>query len=83
MLSRRAVVAFLFFVSLSFSSIALPLAQAQAAPAPTTAQLEALTGEYAYPTDPDTPLSFYVVDGKLMVESERRVPTEMLSLIHI
>jgi len=48
----------------------------KAAP-PTAAQLEALTGEYTNPTEPDTPLSFYVVDGKLMVESERRVPTEM------
>ena len=45
--------------------------------APTTSQLEALTGEYTNPTEPDTPLSFYIVDGKLMVESERRVPTEM------
>ena len=55
-----------------------PLAPANATQAtPTVAQLEALTGEYTYPTDPDTPLSFYVVDGKLMVESERRVPTEL------
>jgi len=46
-------------------------------PAPTAAQLEALSGEYTNPIEPDTPLSFYVVDGKLMVESERRVPTEM------
>ena len=45
--------------------------------APNTSQLEALTGEYTNPTEPDTPLSFYIVDGKLMVESERRVPTEM------
>jgi putative CocE/NonD family hydrolase len=45
--------------------------------APTTAQLEALTGEYTNPNEPDTPLSFYVADGKLMVESERRVPTEL------
>jgi hypothetical protein len=47
------------------------------APTPAAAQLDALTGEYTYPTDPDTPLSFYVADGKLMVESERRVPTEL------
>jgi putative CocE/NonD family hydrolase len=47
------------------------------AAAATAAQLEALTGEYTYPTDPDTRLSFYVADGKLMVESERRVPTEL------
>jgi putative CocE/NonD family hydrolase len=47
------------------------------AAAPTAAQLQALTGEYTDPIEPDTPLSFYVADGKLMVESERRVPTEM------
>jgi putative CocE/NonD family hydrolase len=45
--------------------------------APTAAQLQALTGEYTNPAEPDTPLSFFVVDGKLMVESDRRVPTEM------
>jgi hypothetical protein len=36
-----------------------------------------MSGEYTDPTDPDTPLSFYVKDGKLVVESERRVPTEL------
>jgi putative CocE/NonD family hydrolase len=45
--------------------------------APTPAQLEALTGEYTNVTEPDTPLSFYSANGKLMVESDRRVPTEM------
>ena len=47
------------------------------APALTTAQLGALAGEYTNPIEPDTPLSFYVVDGKLTVESERRIPTEL------
>jgi len=51
-------------------------AQAPAA-APSAAQLEALAGEYTDPVEPDTPLSFYVQDGKLMVESERRVPAEL------
>jgi hypothetical protein len=41
------------------------------------AQLEALSGEYTNPIEPDTPLSFYVQDGKLMEESERMVPTEL------
>ena len=45
--------------------------------APIVAQLDALTGEYTNATEPDTPLSFYVADGKLMVESERRIPTEL------
>ena len=31
------------------------------------------------PAEPDTPLSFYVEGGKLMVESERGVPTELKS----
>ena len=42
-----------------------------------TAQLDALSGEYTNPDDPDTPLSFYVQNGKLIVESERQVPTEL------
>lgn len=37
----------------------------------------ALAGEYTDAAEPDTPLSFYVKDGKLIVESERRVPTEL------
>jgi putative CocE/NonD family hydrolase len=52
------------------------LAQAQAAGL-VPAQLEALAGEYTDATDPDTPLSFYQASGKLTVESERRVPTEL------
>jgi hypothetical protein len=51
-------------------------AQAQAA-TPTAAQLEALSGEYTNPGDPDSPASFYVLNGKLIVESERHVPTEL------
>jgi putative CocE/NonD family hydrolase len=42
-----------------------------------SAQLEVLTGEYTDAIEPDTPLSFYVQDGKLMEESERMVPTEL------
>jgi uncharacterized protein len=41
------------------------------------AKLEALSGEYADPDEPDSPPSFYVKDGKLIMESERRVPTEL------
>jgi len=44
------------------------------------AQLQALAGEYTDPVEPDTPLSFYVKDGKLVVESERQVPTELKAL---
>ena len=41
------------------------------------AQLETLAGEYTDPHEPDTPISFYVQDGKLIVESERNVSTEL------
>ncbi len=50
--------------------------QAQAA-VPASAQLEAFAGQYADPVEPDTPLSFYVQNGKLTIESERRVPAEL------
>jgi putative CocE/NonD family hydrolase len=48
--------------------------------APTTAQLDALAGEYSDPNEPDTPISFYGVDGKLFVETERNVPVELKPL---
>ena len=43
-------------------------------------QPEALSGEYTDSADPDTPLSFYVQDGKLFVESERNVPEQLETL---
>ena len=42
-----------------------------------TSQLDALSGEYTDPSDPDTPISFYTQDGKLILESERMVPTAL------
>jgi hypothetical protein len=53
---------------------------APAQAAPDTGPLEAMSGEYTDPVDPDTPISFYVKDGKLMVESERRIPMELKAL---
>jgi len=44
---------------------------------PSPAQLEILAGEYTDPHEPDTPISFYVLDGKLIAESERNIPTEL------
>jgi hypothetical protein len=44
------------------------------------AQLEALSGEYTDTAEPDVPLSFYVQDGKLFVESERNVPEEFKTI---
>ena len=52
--------------------VSLPAQQAPAA-----AQLTALSGEYTQATEPDTPLSFYARDGKLVVESERKIPAEL------
>jgi putative CocE/NonD family hydrolase len=40
-------------------------------------QLEGLAGEYTDPNEPDTPLSFFVADGKLVVESERNIPAAL------
>jgi hypothetical protein len=79
---RRILVAFCLSLLFSLRGLAGPLqhsahflASAQAA-VPTAAQLDALSGEYADPVEPDTPLSFYVQDGKLVVETERGVPVE-------
>jgi hypothetical protein len=62
-----------------FSVPALVWSQPQPAQAATIvpAQLEALSGEYTDSFEPDTPRSFYAKAGKLIVESEREVPTEL------
>jgi uncharacterized protein len=41
---------------------------------PSAAQIAAVSGEYADPSEPDTPSSFYSKDGKLVFESERSLP---------
>ncbi len=46
----------------------------------TASPLDAFSGEYAYPGDPDTLYDIYVQDGKLMIESERFVPTELVPI---
>jgi uncharacterized protein len=45
--------------------------------APAAVQLGGLSGEYTDAAGPDTPISFYVQNGKLVTESEQRVPTEL------
>jgi len=73
MTCRRALLAFLCLALF----IAVPgFAQ-------TRSQLEALSGEYTSHDDPDSPLSFYIVDGKLIIESERGVPTELKTITGI
>jgi hypothetical protein len=63
--------------ALLFSAPLFPQTQTQAQTAAPAAQLEALSGEYTDAAEPDTPLSFYVQDGKLVYENERRVPVEL------
>jgi uncharacterized protein len=58
------------FTSLCFAS---PGQQAAVATSP----LEALSGQYTNPAEPDTPYDVYVQDGKLQIESERFVPTAL------
>ena len=73
MARRRVVLAFSCLTLLSLASAhALP-----AAPQTPNVSLEAFTGEYTDATNPDVPISVYVKDGKLIVESERQVPTEL------
>jgi len=72
---RLALVAFCLVLlpfPLSFAQSA-----SQAAAAVTLDQLQVLAGEYTDLADPATPLSFYPQDGKLIVESDRGVPTPL------
>ena len=75
--SRVAAVVLCFALLFSFDKSASFSALGQAASSAFTsapAQLDALSGEYADPNEPDTPISFYLENGKLVVESERMVP---------
>jgi putative CocE/NonD family hydrolase len=63
-------------VPIHASSVTAPAQSADRVPE----GLARLAGEYTSQDDPDTPLSFYVVDGKLTVESERSVPEELTSV---
>ncbi|MGB6691579.1 MAG: CocE/NonD family hydrolase [Terracidiphilus sp.] len=71
---RPALVFFCLAFLSSSSGFPQPLPAAAASGA---AQLEVLNGEYTNAEEPDTPLSFYEQNGKLMMESERQVPTEL------
>jgi len=64
---------------LALFCLALFLPSHGIAQAPASAP-EALAGEYTNPAEPDTPTTFYAKDGKLIMESERRVPTEMKTM---
>ncbi|WP_348264374.1 CocE/NonD family hydrolase [Telmatobacter sp. DSM 110680] len=81
MTRRRVAVSFLSFVLLFSTSKTLQFAQAATPRGQSvidaSAQLAGLSGEYTDAADPDTPVSFYVENGKLVVESERMVPTAL------
>jgi hypothetical protein len=75
LLGLRNAFPILFFLLFAAS---LGLARTAAADsARSSASLQQLAGEYTNPVEPDTPLSFYVEGGKLYLESERNVPTEL------
>jgi putative CocE/NonD family hydrolase len=57
-----------------------PAAIAQQTAVASTAQLEALSGQYASSNEPDIQVSFYPQDGKLIAESERLVPTSLTGI---
>jgi putative CocE/NonD family hydrolase len=61
-------------MTVGFSSAALR------AQANTPAALEVLAGEYTSAGEPDTPMSVYVENGKLVTESERAVPVELKAI---
>jgi putative CocE/NonD family hydrolase len=74
LIRRRSSIAVLCLaLSPLVSAFPPPTAQAQSAPPP-------LAGEYTDPADPATPFSFYMQEGKLVVESDRQVPTELTAI---
>lgn len=78
MIQLRFALAALCLALLPFAPASAGAAAHQAqATAPTAVPLEALAGEYTDPAEPDAPFSFYVQDGKLFDESDRRPPIEV------
>ena len=77
--SRVAAVALCFALFPPAQNLISPRAYSQAAAAqtPTASSLDALSGEYTDPSEPDVPMSVYVKDGKLVIESERNVPASL------
>ena len=73
MISRRLLDSALFFALLPFPS-------AFAAQAPASVPLDGFAGEYTLSGEPGNAVSFHVRDGKLTMESDRWVPTELRRL---
>jgi putative CocE/NonD family hydrolase len=61
------------------TSQAFAASSQQSATAPGS-QLDSLSGEYTDPAEPDTLISFYAQGSKLIAESERLVPTELMPI---
>jgi putative CocE/NonD family hydrolase len=81
LICRRAVLAVFCLASLfAISGFAQTAPQGAKSVLLSPAQLEALVGEYTDPHEPDTPISFYIQNGKLVFESERDIPTELKPL---
>ena len=77
---RVAAAALCFALFPTTGILISPTAFAQSGPAQTpvaSSNLDALSGEYTDPNEPDVPVSFYVKDGKLVLESDRLVPTTL------
>jgi uncharacterized protein len=78
LLHRRVALAALCLALLSSIDDRLTTpAGAAASQQPQAPGLQSLSGEYADPREPDSPVSFYAQNGKLIAESERLVPTEL------
>ena len=75
-----ALLAFVTAAAVPYAPAAQSPAQSSDTQAATADQLEALSGQYAGAPYPDVPLSFYVKDGKLTLESENGVPTQLDSI---
>ena len=69
---RTVLFGFTLFTACCFAWPALPAAQK----APSV-QLENFAGVYTDPAEPESTISFYAQDGRLMGESDRWVPTEL------
>ncbi|MGA3130225.1 MAG: CocE/NonD family hydrolase [Terracidiphilus sp.] len=70
MISRRILHSALFLTLLPFPAVF-------ASQTPSSLPLDAFGGEYTLVGEPGNAFSFYVRDGKLTFESDRRVPTEL------
>jgi uncharacterized protein len=77
--SRCAALAWLS-AALLLVAICSSVLQAQTNGSADTSKLEKLSGAYASSEEPDVPLSFYVANGKLVIEAENIVPMELRTI---